>query len=36
MENISMFDAYTLPSGVTLKNRILMAPMTTLFFREKW
>lgn len=29
MENNSMFDSYTLPSGVTLKNRVLMAPMTT-------
>lgn len=29
MGNNSMFDSYTLPSGVTLKNRILMAPMTT-------
>ncbi|RBP59904.1 hypothetical protein DES54_13535 [Brenneria salicis ATCC 15712 = DSM 30166] len=27
--NLKLLKSFTLPNGVTLKNRVLMAPMTT-------
>ncbi len=34
MDNQQLFSSYSLPSGVTLKNRIVMAPMTRCFADE--